>query len=282
VSDIEQSNIRIAALTPFLMHNTLERDFDPRRGRRLTLAVEAAGRALGGNVNTIRPYFDYRQFIAFGPFELSRGEPRVFGFRLRAAHIAAFGEPFLARTLSQVDGVPIFNRFFLGGETEVRGYEVNSIAPLARVDRLLVIGGTSSLLATDIRPIGGDTLMIANAEYRVPVTSWLSTAAFFDLGAAFNARKIEEQRFESPTLLQPGDVPATIVTVLRPLANGIGDLPNYRVSIGVELRFRVPAFNLPLRLIFAYNPNAQRNPADPLLLAPERRFVFRIGFGRTL
>ncbi len=280
VSRLEQSNIRMAGLTPFLTHNTLEREFDPRVGRRLAVSVETNSRAFGGNVNTVRPFIDYRQFLPFG---LIRGEPRVFGFRVRASHIAAFGEPFPATTLSQVNDVPIFSRFFLGGETEVRGYDVNSIAPLARVDRLLVVGDSPPLLlASDIRPVGGDTLLVANVEYRVPLTRWLSTAAFFDSGASLNARRIDEQRFESPTLLQPGNVPATLVTVLRPLEAEIGRLPNYRASLGLELRFTLPAFNLPLRLIFSYNPNAQRNPPDPVLLAPERRFTFRIGFGRTL
>jgi hypothetical protein len=44
----------------------------------------------------------------------------------------------------------------------------------------------------------------------------------------------------------------------------------------------VPVVHIPLRFIFAYNPNAQISPPPATLLAPEKRFAFRIGFGRTL
>jgi outer membrane protein insertion porin family len=137
MSELEQSGIRTASLTPLLVHDTLDRELDPRRGLRLALAMKLSARALGGSLSTVKPSVDFRQFIPLGP---KRDEPRVLGLRVRAAHIAGFGEPFQARTLALVDGVAIFNRFFLGGEAEVRGYDVSSIAPLARVERFLVIG----------------------------------------------------------------------------------------------------------------------------------------------
>src|SRR5262249_44627416 len=161
-------------------------------------------------------------------------------------HIAGFGRPFNATTLSVVDGVPIFSRFFLGGESEVRGYPENSIGPLGRVDRQLVIGSNPPvLLSSSIQPIGGDTELIANAEYRVPILRRISGAAFFDLGASFNARPLQEQQFISSVQINP-PVPNTfLITTLRPLGV-IGDqIPNYRVSVGVELRVIVPVANIP-------------------------------------
>ncbi len=281
VSDIQRNNFRLAALTPALSHDTLERDFDPLRGLRLTTGVEVVGRALGANINTVRPWADFRQFIPLN--EGLRGERNVFGYRLRAAHIAAYGRPFDATTLSVIDGVPIFNRFFVGGVTDVRGYPINSISPLARVDRLLVIGNNPpALLTSDVRPIGGDTHLIANAEYRAPLFSRLSAAAFFDIGSSFNARGLKEQQFISPVQLTPPVAGASLVTVVRPLGDLADQIPNYRVSLGVELRVMIPVANIPLRLIFAYNPNAQTNPPPLTLLAPERKFAFVIGFGRTL
>ncbi|MGE0128096.1 MAG: outer membrane protein assembly factor [Blastocatellales bacterium] len=282
VSDIERSNIRIASLTPALTHDTLERDFDPLRGLRLTTGVEVAGRAIGGNINTVRPWVDFRQF-----FPLNRGlfrdEPNVFGYRLRAANIGAYGRPFDARTLSVINNVPIFSRFFVGGVNEVRGYPINSIGPLARVDRLLVVGDNPpALLSADVQPVGGDTQLIANAEYRAPLLRRLSVAAFFDIGASFNARGLNEQQFISPVQLTPPVQNSFLVTRVGPLGDIPDGIPSYRVSLGIELRIMVPVANLPLRLIFAYNPNAQTNPSPLTLLAPERKFAFVIGFGRTL
>jgi len=282
VTDVQRSNIRLASLTPALAHDTLERDFDPLRGLRLTTGVEVVGRALGANINTVRPWVDFRQFVPLNQ-GLLRGERNAFGYRLRGAYIAAYGRPFDATTLSVIDGVPIFNRFFVGGVSEVRGFPINSIAPLARVERFLVIGNNPpALISSDVQPVGGDTQMIANAEYRAPILRRLSVAAFVDVGSSFNARGLKEQRFISPVQLTPPVADASLVTVVGPLGDIADQIPNYRVSLGVELRVMVPVANLPLRLIFAYNPNAQNNPPPSTLLAPERKFAFVIGFGRTL
>jgi outer membrane protein insertion porin family len=279
---ISQSGLRIGSLTPMLVRDTRDRAFDPQTGELLTFGVELGARALGGRVNITRPYFDYRRFFPLKPknaLDNENRERRVIAFGARVSHIAAFGKPFPADTLSTVDGVPIFKRFFLGGETQVRGYDVNSIAPLARVERFAVTSGNPpTLLASDVRPIGGDTDFLLNAEYRVPIIWQLSAAAFFDFGASFNTRALEQQRFEA--LPQSGSV--GLLTVLSPLLPTEDTLPRYRFSLGGELRFPIPVLNIPIRLIFAANPNAQREVPGSTFLAPEKRFAFRIGFTRTL
>ncbi|HWP43737.1 MAG TPA: BamA/TamA family outer membrane protein [Blastocatellia bacterium] len=285
VSQLEQGGIRLASLTPMIAYNTLDRDFDPRRGQQLLASIEVGARALGGSLNTVMPYFDYRRFFAPGPREPAAAsrEPRVIGFRFRASHIAAFGSRFRPEALSVVDGVPVFRRLFLGGENEVRGYDVRSISPLARIDRLLIVEGQDPVLITsELRPVGADTKLVFNAEYRIPLVWRLSAAVFFDIGAAFNDRGLDEERFESVVGIEPTGMPATIATVVRPLTDGEDALPGYRVSLGAELRFPIPLINLPLRLIFAANPNAQRQPPGAVFIAPEKRFAFRFGFSRTL
>jgi outer membrane protein insertion porin family len=282
VSIVEHDSFRLAGLTPALTHDTLERAFDPMRGVRLTSGVETNGRALGGNINTVRPWIDFRQFVPFNE-GLRRGERNVFGYRLRVGQISSYGRPFNAHTLSVIDGVPISSRYFLGGDAEVRGFPINSIAPLARVDRLLAIGANPPVLLTStVQPIGGDTELIANAEYRVPLTRMLSGAAFFDIGSVFNVRGLKEQQFVSAAQTNPPLPNTFLITRVRPLGDIDGRIPNYRASLGVELRVMVPVVHIPLRLIFAYNPNAQISPPPATLLAPEKRFAFRIGFGRTL
>ncbi|HWO01442.1 MAG TPA: BamA/TamA family outer membrane protein [Blastocatellia bacterium] len=282
---IKQSGLRIGSLTPTLVRDTRDRGFDPQIGELLAFGVELGARALGGRMNLVRPYFDYRRFFPLGRGSAAaddeKRERRVIAFGVRGSFIAAFGEPFPAETLSTVDGVPIFKRFFLGGETQVRGYDVNSIAPLARVQRFAVTGTASTLVASDIRPIGGDTDFVFNAEYRIPIVWRLSAAAFFDFGASFNSRALEPERFETgPQTGLSGS--SSILTVLTPLASIEDTLPRYRFSLGGEFRFPIPVLNIPIRLIFALNPNAQQNVPTSTFLAPEKRFAFRIGFSRTL
>lgn len=283
-SSLEQGGLRIASLTSLLIHDTLDRQFDPNRGTRLVAGIDLAARAFGGSLNTFKPYFDYRRFFIVGRSsdDTSR-EPMAVGFRVRASHIRAFGEPFSERALSTVRGVPVFKRFFVGGETEVRGYDVNSIAPLARVERFAMASGNPpTFLSSEVRPVGGDTELLFNAEYRVPIIWRLSSAAFFDIGTSFDARSLIKETFQTATQIQSTGAPATIITVLKPLKSGQDFLPSYRYSLGGELRFPIPVLNIPLRLIFAWNPNAQKAVPDGALLAPEKRFAFRVGFTRTL
>jgi outer membrane protein insertion porin family len=284
VRSLEQGGLRIASLTPLLLHDTLDRELDPQRGERLALGAELGARALGGSLNTFKPYFDYRRFWAPGKnkYEGSR-EPTAIGVRLRASHIRAFGEPFREQALSTVRGVPVFRRVFLGGETEVRGYDVNSIAPLARVERFAISGGNPPVfLSSEVRPVGGDTELLFNTEYRVPIILRLSSAVFFDIGTSFDSRSLIKESFETMTLVQSTGAPVTVLTVLKPLKPGQDFLPGYRASLGGELRFPIPVLNIPLRLIFAWNPNAQNRLPNGALLAPEKRFAFRVGFSRTL
>jgi outer membrane protein insertion porin family len=281
--NLEQTNLRTAALTALLVHDTLDRGLDPVRGQQLTLSAEIGARLLGGSINTVKPQLDYRRFFLAGRMRTGEREPNVIGLRVRASHILAFGERFRPDALSAVNGVPIFRRFFVGGESEVRGFDINSIAPLARVDRFLIIdGGEPALVSSELRPVGGDTRLLFNAEYRVPLVWRLSAAAFFDIGASFNARRIEEQTIESLTRVEPFAVPATLLTVLRRLGADDVKLPAYRYSLGAELRLPIPVINLPVRLIVTYNPNAQTGLPQSTRLAPEGRFTFRFGFSRTL
>ena len=282
VRSLEQSGIRTGSITPLLIRDTLDRGLDPQRGERLVVAAELGARALGGSLNTFKPFIDYRRFWPLRKTEEPR-EPAVVGVRFRASHIRAFGEPFTEQALSTVRGVPVFRRVFLGGETEVRGFDENSIAPLAQVDRFVLSDGNPPVLAsTEVRPIGGDTELVFNAEYRVPIIWRLSAAAFVDIGSSFNARSLVRESFETPTLVQSTGQPVTVLTVLKPLEPGQDFLPRYRASLGGEIRVPIPVLNIPLRLIFAWNPNAQHQVPPGALLAPEKRFAFRVGFSRTL
>jgi hypothetical protein len=82
-------------------------------------------------------------------------------------------------------------------------------------------------------------------------------------------------------VIQQTGTPATITTLLSPLSRD-AQLPAYRFSLGGELRFLIPVFNIPIRFIVAANPNAQKRPPESVLIAPEKKFFFGVGFSRTL
>jgi len=276
--------MRIGTLTPLLIHDTLDRQLDPQQGERLVIGAEIGARTLGGSLNSFKPQIDYRRFFNLGRKNIDQDrESPAIGFRIRASHIRAFGEPFREQALSTVNGVPVFRRVFLGGETEIRGYDVNSISPLARVERFVLSPGNPPVfLSGEVRPVGGDTEVLFNAEYRVPIIWRLSGAAFVDIGASLDARGIHKENFETMTTVKSTGTPVTVLTILKPLKEGQDFIPGYRTSLGGELRFPTPVLNIPIRLIFSWNPNAQTVAPNGALLVPEKRFSFRLGFSRTL
>jgi len=249
---------------PSIYYNTKNASLDPTRGKSLFLGVAVSGGYLGGDVNTLQPQLDFQYFK---PVLRRRSEkPHVLAMRLKADHIRTYGRPFDAtqgdtRSLSFLNGTPIFERFFLGGEYDIRGYIIRSITPLVRTDSYLSTRGpftaqrvdpadsTRLIDASDIvqqsvldqltfnppegrcaapntpncntalgslpflTPIGGDTQLIYNIEYRVPIVSVLSVAAFADVGTVFNVRKYNDQITSSNFVNSPV-VPLGAVTTL--------------------------------------------------------------------
>ena len=344
---------------------------DATRGQSIFLGFALAGGPLGGDVKTFAPSVEYQLFVPV--FKRRSDKPHVFAMRARADTIRTFGTPFNTNSLSFVGGVPIFERFFLGGEYDIRGYNFRSISPVAASESFLstrnvvakVPDPTDSTKLIDapvgsvnpsvlrnytfesptqkvgnatcgqtndpstgcnvvnagrfFTPIGGDTQFIYNLEYRVPVFSVLSVAAFADLGSTFNLRKTQDQvvttNYINQLLTRTGvtlnpagrvateeeltSAPRDFIgepigfrkiylqgdsrdySILRTSEQNVKFLSDIRSSYGLEFRIQMPVINVPFRLIFAYNPQAKTDITDPRVLFLERRTVMRFSVGRT-
>src|SRR5712691_2883152 len=225
-----QPSIITSRGTLSFVYDTRNASIDPTQGREISLSAAVAG--LGGDVRTYQPTLSYTQFY---PVHNKRSErPHVFGFRLIASTVGSFATTAKVRgsnSLAFVDGIPIFERFFLGDEFSVRGYNVRSITPLAPLDtfvtsRNVVIASNASgtpvaipgvpaslanigtftgptgnnivQLPRSFTPVGADTQLLGNFEYRIPVIGRaVSLAAFADVGSAFNLRGKKDQLFSS-------------------------------------------------------------------------------------
>jgi outer membrane protein assembly complex protein YaeT len=131
--------------------NTTENLLDARRGYFAALHLEQAGRWMQGD-------FDYYELTAEGRYYISVGNRAVIAVRARAGSIDAWGP--------QVQRVPFFKRYFLGGATNLRGWGRYEVAPLSG----------SGL------PIGGHTFMNFSTEVRVPVYGNIGAVLFVDGG----------------------------------------------------------------------------------------------------
>ncbi|HKE04054.1 MAG TPA: outer membrane protein assembly factor BamA [Blastocatellia bacterium] len=370
-----QPRIITSRIVPSIYYNTKNAYLDPTSGKSLFLGFAMSGGILGGDVNTFAPSLEFQYFRPI--FKRRSEKPHVLAMRFKADHIRAFGKPFDARqgdtrSLSFIGGIPIFERFFLGGEYDIRGYNFRSITPVVASDSYLSTRGVimptvpdpaDSTKRVDARttgpvadnvlrqfsfqapegacaglnspdsskgcntvksgtfftPIGADTQFIYNLEYRLPVISILSLAAFADVGTAFNSRKYSDQITSSnfvngdilPTgvLLNPAGNVATAdevasapkdssgnpigfrtiflqgdsqrFDIVRASAGSVRFLSDVRSSLGLEFRVQMPVINVPFRLIFAYNPQAKTDLTDPTVLFIERKTVVRFSVGRT-
>ncbi|MGI8849942.1 MAG: outer membrane protein assembly factor BamA, partial [Pyrinomonadaceae bacterium] len=128
-----QPNIITSRITPTFVYDGRQpsaNGIDTLRGRQLTASFALSG--LGGDVRTYQPTVSYSEFIPVRRKKSSNAE--VFGYRLQAGTIGSFGTTEKIRnanSLAFVGGVPLYERYFLGSESDLRGYEARSIGPIA-------------------------------------------------------------------------------------------------------------------------------------------------------
>src|SRR5256884_189774 len=228
-----QPSILTSRATATFAYDTRNASIDPTQGRSLSIALGVAG--LGGDVRSYEPTIEFTQFY---PVRHKRTDhPEVFGFRILLGTVGSFATSSKVRnanSLAFVDGVPIYERFFLGDEFTIRGYNVRSISPVTPLDNFItsrnvviatnatgtanVVPGLPSNLtsigtftgATGSNVVGlprvytatvADTQVLGNFEYRIPIIGRTVQAALYaDVGNAFNLRSKKAQTYSSEFL----------------------------------------------------------------------------------
>ena len=254
-----------STLTPSITYNTVNNPVNPTGGKSYMYQFSLTGGPLGGNVNTITNVFDFKRYKQVNK------KRNVLGFHASAAYISGFGGL----------EIPPYSRFYMGGEQDIRGYDIRSISPVTFIptttfqqlqflDPTTLNAQGSPITRTISVPIltysislpGGDLQTYGNFEYRIPIVGPVTAALFVDGGTngsvQTSALHITSQGLNSLTQQFP--------TATLPVSQGgAGLTPNLAISPGTNFRFRgstgiefvvqLPIIQAPFRIYYAYNIN---------------------------
>ncbi len=259
-------------------YNTINNPLRPRNGKEYTAVFQLAG--LAGNVRYFSPLVAYKRFMPMHYLIPSASGRNVLGVRAQLGYVQGFGG----------DVAPPNNRFYSGGEGELRGFDIRGATPYGYVPNRTTVQLTNpdgSCVPRDpnnpqlnqciqvplpiygVASIGGDTNLTANAEYRIPIAGPVTFSFFDDFGidTALNKGQLKQSPEGFASLTAPlygcpvynngscqGGIPGSIVGFkpdIRPIT-GTNFVP--RMSTGAELSVIMPVINAPFRLYFAYNP----------------------------
>jgi len=208
----EEGRRKESTISPSLVHNTVDNPYTPRSGKKFTVTPQFAGGPLGGSVNYFKPDAEFIWYIP-------HLKKTALGIRAEAAYIKEYGN---------TQRLPIYQRFFLGGETQIRGVNIRTVGPVA-----------TDPATGQSRALGGNKFVLFNAEYYFDVGGPLRLLLFFDAGQAYSeAQKIDlkqlrtstgvELRFIMPVL----NVPFRLIYAFNPNRDAFQQKSTFKFAVG--------------------------------------------------
>jgi outer membrane protein insertion porin family len=246
-------------LTPSITYNTVNNPVNPTSGKSFSYAIGLEGGPLLGNIDTISNIFTAEYFHP------TYHKRNVIATRLITGWMTGYGGKL----------VPPYERFYLGGETDVRGFEFFNISPWTFIPSVVnqsvailnptILGPTGNPTPQVIsvptleyfatRP-GGDVETVGNFEYRIPIAGPVSVNLFTDLGIDGIMRSSQLQLSPTATSQVQSEFPNPFfpnTTVSQRLSIVPGTNWTPRTSSGVEVVVFLPIVKAPFRFYYAYN-----------------------------
>jgi len=142
-----------SSITPMIWRSTIDSPLTPTRGTSYSASVKYAFNFLGGDIYMLKPQLEFTHYRPL----IGRGAK---------AHVLGVHAQYMFVKALRGSQIPYWDKFFLGGERSIRGYEVYTIGP------------------TDANGLntGGEKALVLNAEYIIPVGGPLYAIFFYDRG----------------------------------------------------------------------------------------------------
>jgi outer membrane protein insertion porin family len=203
----EEGKRRESTFAPSLVHNTVDNPWTPRAGMKQTFALQLAGGPLGGTVDYYKPNFETI-------FYIPHFKKTALGLRAETGMVIPY---------SDTTKLPLYQRYFLGGETQIRGYNIRTVGPIDAENRAL----------------GGNKFVLFNAEYYWDIGGPLRFVLFYDAGQSYlEGKKIDlkslrtstgaELRFIMPVL----NVPFRLIYAFNPNRDSFQPRSTFKFAVG--------------------------------------------------
>jgi outer membrane protein insertion porin family len=170
--------VRLSSFSGSVIRDTRNDAVDPSAGQYMSGSGQIAGRAIGSQIGFVKSFFTAQGFRV-----LPHTNRIVFAANARLGLSAGFPRESVDDMGQVVPGdvirdLPQSERFYAGGDTTIRGFALDRVGSHR--------GLPSDTLNEDLLPIGGNGLVIFNAELRAPVSGGLGVVGFVDSGNVFS------------------------------------------------------------------------------------------------
>jgi outer membrane protein insertion porin family len=249
------TGILASTVTASLSRSTLNNPLNATTGKSFFFSTAFTGGPLGGNVNSLTTTGEFKYFH---PVNHKRN---AIGFRFLAAWTTGYGGK----------EVPPYSRFYMGGENDIRGFDIRAISPITYIPSVYnqvvtfyqnnrfsgsgtpLLGAFSvPLVAYTITFPGGDLEGVGNFEYRIPIAGPVGMTLFVDTGTTGILNKNALRLDPSGVAYINQNFPLVNQGQQLQIAPGSNFHP--RMSTGIEFNVNIPIIQAPFRIYWAYNP----------------------------
>jgi outer membrane protein insertion porin family len=222
--------VRLSSFAGAFFRDTRDDILNPSRGSTQGLDAEVAARAIGSELGFVK------LFGQASGYRMIRAAPRVvFAGAARIGLATGFlrevETPPGSGIVSSLRELPASERFFAGGSTTVRGFAQDKL-------------GAPGTISDQDFPLGGNAVIIMNAEVRARLVGALDGAAFLDAGNVFE---------------KASDI----------------DFNEIRASVGFGLRYQSPIG--PIRMDLGFKLWRRETPSG----RPEAPTAFHLSIGQA-
>ena len=170
VADIADYHYTVSSIAPSYTFDSRDNPYDTTRGGKAGLTLAYSGGPLGGSIHALKPTINLTKFFRQSKrttFSMNFEGGRIFPLSKDCSNSRAELE-----ATNKSLCVPETERFLVGGEYSVRGFESYTLGPTQ------TIGGIT-------QPAGGYKYDVFNMEYIIKINDPLRFVLFADAGQAY-------------------------------------------------------------------------------------------------